>query len=177
VQRNVSMNVADRVHIFGASRSGTSTLAAALAERFGYTHLDTDEFLWEPTNPPFATIREAGARRRMLGEGLDAHPRWVLSGSPCGWRDIFIPRFELAVCIYIPHNIRMSRILERERLRFGADAIAAGGPMHEHHKAFIEWAAAYDTGDETIRSRKIHERWFGELPCHSVRLECDLSLA
>jgi len=74
------MSVADRIHIFGASGSGVSTLSAALEERFGYTRLDVDEFFWEPTNPPFTTIREVGVRRRMLTEALDVQRRWVLSG-------------------------------------------------------------------------------------------------
>ncbi len=33
-----------RLHIFGASGSGTTTLARALAKRCGWLHLDTDDF-------------------------------------------------------------------------------------------------------------------------------------
>ncbi|MGH7779628.1 MAG: hypothetical protein ACREQR_07360 [Candidatus Binataceae bacterium] len=168
---------ADRIHVFGASGSGTSTLGAALAARFGYTHLDVDEFLWEPTDPSFTTLREAGARRRMLAAALDAHPRWVLSGSLCGWGDVFIPRFQLVVFIYVPHEIRMARIIARERERFGAEAIAPAGARYDQHRAFIEWAAAYDTADETIRSLKLHERWLATLACTTIRIHGDLSLA
>ncbi|MGO9602145.1 MAG: hypothetical protein ACLQAT_01860 [Candidatus Binataceae bacterium] len=171
------MSVVDRIHIFGASGSGVSTLGAALGERFGYIHLDVDEFFWAPSDPPFSTIREVDARRRLLTEALDAHRRWVLSGSLCGWGDIFIPRFQLAIFLYIPHDIRMVRILDRERQRFGADAIAPGGAMHQHHTAFIEWATAYDTADETMRSRRLHERWMSTLPRKCVRIEGPLSLA
>jgi adenylate kinase family enzyme len=42
-----------RVHIVGASGSGTTTLGKALAARAGCAHLDTDEFFWMPTEPPF----------------------------------------------------------------------------------------------------------------------------
>jgi len=71
----------------------------------------------------------------------------------------------------------MTRIIERERQRFGADAIAPGGAMHQHHKAFIEWATAYDTADETMRSLRLHERWMSTLPCKCIRIEGPLSLA
>jgi adenylate kinase family enzyme len=168
------MTFPDKIHIFGASGSGVSTLAAAVAKRFGHTHLDVDDYFWEPTNPPFTNIREIGARRRMLAEALDAHPRWVLAGSLCGWGDIFIPRIELAIFLHIRHELRMSRIVERERTRYG-DAIAEGGAMRKHHLEFIDWASKYDTADESMRSLRLHETWMTTLPCRCLRLEGDLS--
>jgi len=54
------------VHIVGASSSGTTTLGAALAERLGGAHLDTDRYFWEPTDPPFTTRREPQARVALM---------------------------------------------------------------------------------------------------------------
>jgi adenylate kinase family enzyme len=166
--------IANRIHIFGASGSGTSTLAAAISARFGYAHLDTDSFFWIPTDPPFQTIREVPARQRMLADALDASPRWVLSGSLCGWGDIFIPRFDVAIFLLIPHEVRMARIMERERQRYG-DAIAPGGTQHAQSQEFLAWAAKYDTGDESVRSLRIHEKWMTTLGCRCIRLEGELS--
>ena len=73
----------DRIHILGASGSGTTTLGAALAERFGVIHLDTDEYFWEPTDPPFQHPRARKQRQTLLAAALDAHSRWTLSGSLC----------------------------------------------------------------------------------------------
>ncbi len=168
------MTLPDKIHVFGASGAGATTLAAAIAERFEHSHLDVDQYFWMPTKPPFTTIREVGARQQMLADDLDRHPRWVLSGSLCGWGDIFIPRFELAVFLHIPHALRMSRIIERERTRYG-DAIAEGGAMRAHHLDFIEWASKYDTADESMRSLRLHEKWMATLPCRCIRLESDLS--
>jgi adenylate kinase family enzyme len=164
----------DRIHIFGASGSGTTTLAAAIAARFGHRHLDVDSYFWEPTDPPFRMMREVSARQRMLAAALDAHPRWVLSGSLCGWGDQFIPRFELAVFLRIPHEIRMVRIMARDRQRYG-DSIAEGGKMRAQHLEFIEWASKYDTADESMRSLVLHEKWMTTLPCRCIRLEGDLT--
>jgi adenylate kinase family enzyme len=166
--------LADRIHVFGASGSGTTTLGAAIADRFGHTHLDVDRYFWEPTDPPFRKIREIPARRRMLADALDSHRRWVLSGSLCVWGDIFIPRFELAIFLHIPHAIRMARIMARERQRYG-DAIADGGEMRVQHLEFIEWASKYDTADESMRSLRLHEKWITMLPCQCIRLEGDLT--
>lgn len=168
------MALPDRIHIFGASGSGTTTLAAAVATRFGHTHLDVDRFFWIPTTPPFTTMREIPARHAMLAEALDTQPRWVLSGSLCGWGDIFIPRFELAVFLHIPHEVRMARIMARERERY-ADAITPGGAMHAQYLEFIEWACKYDTADESMRSLKLHEKWMAALPCPCVHIAGDLT--
>ena len=42
-----------RIHITGASGSGTTTLGAAAAAALGVKHLDADDFAWAPTDPPF----------------------------------------------------------------------------------------------------------------------------
>jgi hypothetical protein len=64
-----------RVHIFGASGSGTSSLAAVLAAKHGHRHLDTDDFFWLPTDPPYEQPRPRAARLALL---RDAGPVPVL---------------------------------------------------------------------------------------------------
>jgi adenylate kinase family enzyme len=161
----------DHIHILGASGSGTSTLGDALARSFGYVHLDSDDYLWEPTTPPFQQTRERRRRQALLGAALDAPPRWVLSGSLCGWGDIFIPRFDLVIFLCVPQEIRMARLKEREERRFGQEALAPGGAMHEAHVAFMNWAAAYDEGGDDMRSRRRHKQRLAALPCPCIRLE------
>ena len=145
-----------------------------MSARFGYTHLDTDSFFWIATDPPYEKIRPILDRQRMLADALDASPRWVLSGSLSGWGDIFIPRFDLAIFLLIPPEIRMTRIMERERKRYG-DKIAPGGTQHTQSQEFLVWAAKYDSGGESVRSLRVHEKWMTTLPCRCIRLEGDLS--
>jgi adenylate kinase family enzyme len=166
----------DRIHILGASGSGTTTLGRALSERFGYSQLDTDEYFWEPTEPPFQRPRARYERQTMLAAALDRHPRWALSGSLCGWGDIFIPRFDLVIFLWVPTEIRLARLKARERRRYGPEALAPGGTMHEGHVAFMNWAAAYDEGGEDMRSRRRHEQWLAALPCPCLRLEGPLAV-
>ena len=158
------------MHIVGASGAGTTTLGRALAARLGAAPLDTDDFFWLPTDPPFEKIRERAERQAQLGAALTREPAWVLSGSLCGWGDVFIPRFELVVFVWLAPEIRLTRLRERERQRYGA-AIAPGGPRHAKFEAFIAWAAGYDeTLDAPERSRKLHEPWLAALPCPVVRI-------
>ena len=88
--------MAGRVHILGASGSGTSTLAQALSARLGCPHYDVDSYYWLPTDPPFQHVREV-RRGAMLRADLEKPGGWVLSGSLFGWGDVFIPLFDLVV--------------------------------------------------------------------------------
>jgi adenylate kinase family enzyme len=166
-----------RIHIFGASGSGTTTLAAALAERHGHRHLDTDDFYWLPTDPPYQTSRPRDERLRRLQQALAASASWVLSGSLCGWGDPLIPAFELVVFLAIPSDVRMRRLQSRELQRYGREAIAPGGPRHHASADFLDWAARYDTGGLDIRSRALHEAWIGKLGSPVLRLEGDRPVA
>ncbi len=153
----------------GASGAGTTTLGRALATRLDCPHLDTDDFFWLPGEPPFQDIRERGERRALLGAELARHPGWVLSGSLCGWGDVVIPLFELVVFLWVAPDVRLARLRERERDRYGA-AIAPGGPRHEAHERFMAWAAAYDEGlDVPERCRRRHEQWLAALLCRVER--------
>ena len=165
-----------RVHITGASGSGTTTLGHALAARFGWRHLDTDEYFWLPTDPPFQQQRPVPERLALLGAAL-AGSGWVLSGAVGAWGDPFIPLFDLVVFLSVPAATRIARLRDRERLRFGEVALAPGGVMHANHTAFMAWAAAYDDGGPDMRSRQRHERWLATLPCPVLRLEGEHSVA
>jgi hypothetical protein len=90
-----------RIHILGASGSGTTTLGCALAERLQCPHFDADDYFWLPTDPPFTHQRERTQRQRLLMDDLTAHDSWVVSGSLCGWGDVAIPLFELVVFLAI----------------------------------------------------------------------------
>jgi adenylate kinase family enzyme len=170
------MGVPDRIHIVGASGSGTTSLAAELAGRYGHRQLDTDDFYWRRTDPPFREKRPPEKRLAALRTTFREAKRWVLSGSLCGWGDPLIPEFELVVFLLVPTPVRLARLRAREIERYGRQAIAPGGALHEAHVEFLEWAGRYDTGDPEMRSRAMHEAWLAALPCSVVRLEGEASI-
>ena len=167
------MRMPNRIHIFGASGSGTTTLASALATRYGHRHLDTDNLYWLQTDPPYQQSRPPDVRLEMLRGMLDESSSWVLSGSLCGWGDPLIARFELVIFLVVPTETRLVRLKARELERYGYEAIAAGGRMHQTHVEFLDWAGRYDAGGLEIRSRTLHEAWLATLPCPVLRLEGD----
>ena len=161
----------NRIHIVGAAGSGTTTLGGELSERLGCVQFDTDNYFWVPSYPPFQEARPIPKRQKMLMEDLRGSGRWVLSGSLCGWGDEAIDLFDLVVFIYIPTDMRLRRLKARELRRYGAENLGPGGIMHEESKAFMEWAAGYDSGGMDTRSLMLHESWLEGLPCPVMRLK------
>ena len=171
------MRVPGRIHIFGAAGSGTTTLASAIAATHGHRHLDTDDFFWLPTDPPYRQIRPREPRLELLRHALAESSSWVLSGSLCGWGDPLISQFDLVVFLVVPTAVRLTRLRAREVRRYGEGAIAPGGRLHQAHVEFLDWAGRYDTGGLEMRSRALHEAWLSSLRCATLRLDGDRSVA
>ena len=165
-----------RVHIFGASGAGTTTLGRELARKHAMPFFDTDAFFWEPTDPPYQRARDRTSRHELLMEVLSATNRWIVAGSICGWGDVAIPMIDLAVFVVTPLEVRLTRLQTREHDIFGS-RISPGGDMHEQYRTFLEWAARYDEGSPVERSRRLHEEWIACLKCQVVRVDGDKLLS
>lgn len=157
------------IHILGASGTGTSTLGQAL-EQHGYKWLDTDNYFWLPTDPPFVHSRPRDERTALLKADIEVNPKCVITGSLCGWGDVFIPQFDLAIWVDTPTDIRIERLKKREYERFGA-RIDPGGDMYDEHDKFIEWAKTYDTAGRDQRSRTMHSEWLQNLSCPVLKVD------
>lgn len=161
------------IHLYGASGSGTSTIGRFLCAKLGHFFMDTDDYFWEATDPPYRTKRSAAERAALIRNDLAGHDRAVLSGSLVDWGDGLIPLFTLAVRVETDTAIRLERLKSRERRRFG-DRIEAGGDLYGHHREFLEWAASYDGGGLDMRSRSKHDEWEKQLRCRKILLDGSL---
>lgn len=162
--------MAHRIHVFGAAGSGTSTLGRILAARWSLPYFDTDDYYWQPTDPPYTIRQDPDQRLPRLQADLAGQEGWVISGSLCGWGDPLMLDCTLAVFTRLPNEIRMARLIAREQARFGPE-IAPGGAMHEQHRQFIAWARGYETMRPPERSLELHENWLKTLTCPVLRLD------
>ncbi len=158
------------IHVMGASGSGTTSLGLALAEKLDIAHLDTDDFFWLPTDPPFATPRDADQRIGLLLDEVTRHEGWILSGSALKWGRPVEPLYDLIVFVRIDPELRMARILARETARYGS-RIRPGGDMAVKSGEFLEWAASYDTAGPERRSLAAHEQWLDTQTAPVLRLD------
>ncbi len=157
------------IHIYGASGSGTTTLAKYICDNKGFFFMDTDDYFWMPTNPPFTKKKEVKERIRLMRADIDKNDNVVISGSLVDWGDELIPLFSLAVRLETQVDIRIERLRKREKDRFGF-RIEVGGDMYEIHKEFMEWASKYDSGGPEMRSKAKHDEWQKLLKCKQIVL-------
>jgi hypothetical protein len=137
----------------GASGSGTTTLARAVADRWAVPHADVDDYFWVPSDPPYVVKRPEAERVALMSQLFLPREGWVLSGSILGWGDAVVARCDAVVFLTLDPAERLRRSEARERVRHEGrvvDEVARG--------EFLEWAGGYAA-------------WFtrGGLPTWTVR--------
>ncbi|MEN2766913.1 AAA family ATPase [Ornithinibacillus xuwenensis] len=162
----------EKIHIMGASGAGTSTLGSSLSKFLPHTFLDTDDYFW---TTKFTKQREVPERRQLLEKDFSLNENIILSGAVCGWGDNFKSYFDLVIFLWIPQDIRIERLKQREFQRYGKE-ILAGGSKYEQSKTFLEWASLYDTAGMEVRSKSLHEHWLADLSCPILKIEGDYSV-
>ncbi len=153
-----------RINVIGASGSGTSTIGRSLAGALSIPHLDSDDYYHAPTDPPFQKWREPEERNRLMRRDLSKDGNWVLSGGTMGWTPCPKLDFTCIVFLYVPTAVRMERLRQRERERFGS-RILEGGDMWSTHQEFLDWASRYDVGDIEGKTLARHEEYLHAQHC------------
>ncbi|MFD1466714.1 adenylate kinase [Hymenobacter caeli] len=169
-----------KIHLFGASGAGVTTLGTALGAALGVLYFDSDDYLWGPSEAPFTVRRPEGERNALLAHDLAQGPHWVLGGSLVGWgpwgeRQLAV--LDLAVFLWLPPALRLHRLKQREHARYG-DVIATDPARAAQTHAFLTWAAGYDDGScGGSRTLANHTAWLGRFACPVLALRGDLTVA
>jgi adenylate kinase family enzyme len=137
-----------KLHIFGASGTGVTTLGRALAAEWDFPYFDSDDYFWHRTDPPFVLRRDRGERNALMKADLDREERCILGGSVINWErpedpERVFPIWDLMVFLWLPPDLRMARIRAREYGRYG-DVIYNDPERRRHYEEFIAWCADYD---------------------------------
>lgn len=154
-----------RLHITGASGSGTTTLGRALAEHWSTPHADADDYLFMPSSPPYTEKRPESDRVALMQALFVPREAWVLSGSVVGWGESVIAECDAVVLLELDPSERLRRLEAREaRRRAGRDFDETAWTE------FLDWARGYDDPDFPGRSRVSHDAWLSDLPQPVLRL-------
>jgi adenylate kinase family enzyme len=154
-----------RLLITGASGAGTSTLGRELAASIGGVHLESDDYFWLPTSPPYQTRRDGVERLCMLMSDLRAYNAPVLAGSIVDWGSDVEDFFDLIVFLYVETDVRLERLRKREVERFG-----------HVDPELLKWASQYDTVSRKERSLAMHKVWLAQRKCRVLKLLGDLTV-
>ena len=147
-----------RLHVMGASGSGTTTLARTLASWWSVPHADADDYFWVPTDPPYAEKRPEPDRIALMRQVFVPREAWVLSGSMLGWGEEVVTECDAVVFLRLDPAERMRRLHAREELRREGRAVDP-----DAWEEFLTWASGYDDPEFTGRSLWAHEEWLAEV--------------
>ncbi|MGE0003088.1 MAG: AAA family ATPase [Candidatus Izemoplasmatales bacterium] len=161
--------------IFGASGSGSTTLAKAVEQQFGYHFIDTDDAIWEDTDPPFSVRKPFETSLRYVQTAMNGHETNVISGSFIGWGEPLKEQVDLYVYMHLPVDVRLERIQKREINRFGK-RVLLGGDLYLQHLDFLDWVSRYEETDETHRGQKQHLKWLEDVKRPIVRITQPMSI-
>lgn len=155
-----------RIHVTGASGSGTTTLARSLANHWSVPHADADDYFWLPSDPPYVNMRPENERLNLMQRLFVPGGAWVLSGSMLGWGESVVDQCDAVIFLSLNPEERMHRLETREITR------RAGGEFDEvAWGQFLEWAQGYDNPIFKGRSRARHEKWLRGLNKPVLRLD------
>lgn len=158
------------IHIFGASGSGVTTLGRALSAESGYPYFDSDDYFWEPTEPPYTNKRNATVRNEMMRAALLSTSNWIVGGSVVNWGNDVFPVFDLVVFLHLPKAVRMQRLMQREFERYG-EVIYTNEQRAKTYKDFLAWAGDYDENTGLAnRTLQAHEQWLAACASPVLRL-------
>jgi adenylate kinase family enzyme len=161
----------NRINIIGASGTGKTTLAKALAHKLDCLQFDSDDYFHIPTNPPYQKQRSPEERKALIERDLSKQSSWVLSGGAAVWEPTPELDFTLVVFLYLAPAIRLERLRVREAKLFGA-RIQAAGDMALDHKEFMEWTAGYDSGKSAGTNTLLrHESFLVSVRCPALRID------
>ncbi|MEO1053995.1 MAG: AAA family ATPase [Bacteroidota bacterium] len=161
-----------KIIIFGATGTGKTTLAKGLSHQFGWHHLDSDDYYWKKTDPPYTHKVPYLDRVQRLCHDFLAQDNVVISGNMVSWGASWIDAFDLGVFLWLPPEIRMKRLREREEKRY-QHSLDHDERIKAVSKAFLEWAATYD--DETAVNDGInkHRGWITKLKFPILEIKDD----
>lgn len=164
-----------RIHIFGASGSGTTTLANSLEQRLGWKHLDADDYYWKKTEPPFQVKIPLSERNMAITKDIEIYNSVIISGSMVSWGQQWESVFDYAVFLHIPPEVRMQRLMDREIERYGI-LLQTDAEIQLKSKAFLDWAQQYDDPNFDGRSITVHKNWIKKLKCPVIQIEGDTTI-
>lgn len=171
-----------KIHIFGASGSGVTTLGKALAQKWNYPYFDSDDYFWEKSDPPFTIRCDPELRNELLLHDLSQSEHWILGGSIIQWGESWTQLFDLVVFLLLPPHIRINRLKKREHERYG-DIIYTDPERKKQYEDFLRWAGGYD--DNTTKSRlgkgsgrtlEAHRNWIKKLDCKFLEISGDMTV-
>lgn len=161
------MRIPRGILIFGANGSGKTTLGRELARRLNYKHMDVEDYYFPEAEIPYTISRTKDEVIRLMLAEIEKHSNFVLTGVTGDFGKEIISKYDLAVYLTAPLDIRLERIKQRAIRKYGR-RVLEGGDMYENNNKFIDFAAN--------RSLDMIDRFAESLTCLVLKLDSTKSV-
>ena len=140
----------DRIIVCGGNGAGKSTLGPCLARRLGCPFRDIEDYWFPKTDPgnPYGEARRREEVAALLLADLERPEGLVLAAVKGDFGPAVEGLFTCAVLVEVPKVLRMERIRDRSRRKFG-DRMALGGDLYRQEREFFRMAEARSQEDVT----------------------------
>lgn len=156
--------------ICGLNGSGKSTLGRALAEELGWRFIDNEELYFPDTSADnkYAHPRTQEQFLALLTGALALDDGFVYAAVKADHAPEITSRFEGAVLLETPRDIRLRRVTKRTLERSGS-RVLPGGDLYEQEQRFYAKISARPEDHTT--------KWLSTLPIPVMRLDGTCAVA
>ena len=148
--------------ICGLNGSGKTTLGMRLADRLKYDSLNDEDYYFFESEIPFSKSRTEDEAKEYVISYLRCHKNVVMVATRGDLSERINSMYDCVIYLSAPVGIRLSRIKERDRKRFG-ERVLPGGDMYEQQRRFHEFAL--------LRTTEKIEKWMEMLECTVIKLD------
>ena len=101
-----------KIRIIGNSGSGKSYLAKQLSKKYGITHYDLDEIVWDNFSEKYGVKRKKEDRDQRLKK-IVKQKNWIIEGIYYGWCEETFKKADCILVLQVPRRIYCYRIIKR----------------------------------------------------------------
>lgn len=127
-----------RIHVFGISASGKSTLAARLANLLNLELVEIDALNWEPGWVGLNATDPAALEQRL--QQATAGDHWVVAGSYTRFSQrVFWPKVQTVIWLDLPRTTLLPRVIRRSWRRWRTRELLWGTNYEQFWPQFFLW--------------------------------------
>ncbi len=147
-----------KINIYGGSGVGKTSLSQNLANELGWPYIDSDDYYWQETPIPYTEKIPKALRNARIQSDFSQHEDVILSGCMMSWGNFWYDAFDIGFLLIVEPGIRMDRLRQREKLRYG-QLLISNPKIRQNSEEFLRWAARYDDPKAAQTNITLHRQW------------------
>lgn len=156
--------------ICGGNGSGKTTLGRGLAKALNYKHMDIEDYYFLDSPIPYSKARTRDEVCDLILKDINKYENFIVSAVNGDMGEEINSKYDLAVFLSVPLDIRLKRVKQRAYDKFG-ERVLLGGDMYEQEQQFFDFVAVRN--EEKLKNI---EAWLKTLSCPVIYLDGTTSI-